>query len=237
MKVDLHTHTIASGHAFGTLLENVREAKTKGIELLAVTDHGPAGSGAPNANYFRVGFRLPKYIEGVRVLFGVEANIVDSEGHLDLPDEVLKKIDVVMLGFHKDCGYLDQGIEKNTEVFIKALDNPYVKMISHPYGDQVVIDIEKFTRAAISKNILLEINTSYFTLKKINDVGTWDRLKTMVRILKENNQKMIINSDAHTPYEIGEFGLVLDKLEELGITESDLLNNDPEAVLKFFNRS
>ena len=237
MKVDLHTHTVASGHAFGTLLENVREAKTKGIELLAVTDHGPAGIGAPRDVYFKVGFRLPKYIEGVRVLFGIEANIIDTEGHLDLSDEVLKKLDVVMLGFHKDCGYLDQGIEKNTEVFIKALDNPYVKAVSHPYGDQVVIDIEKFTHAAISKNILLELNASFFTPKKINDEEIWNRIKTMVRILKENNQKMIINSDAHTPYEIGEFDLVVDKFKELGITESDLLNNDPEAVLKFFNLS
>jgi|GEM_PF-4443465 len=59
----------------------------------------------------------------------------------------------------------------------------------------------------------------------------------MVRILKENKQKMIINSDAHTPYEIGEFDLVVDKFKELGISESDVLNNDPEAVLKFFNRS
>ena len=78
MKIDLHTHTIASGHAFGTLFENVKEAKSKGIELLAVTDHGPTLPGSAPRTYFMCGDRIPKVIEGVRVLFGVEANIINE---------------------------------------------------------------------------------------------------------------------------------------------------------------
>lgn len=235
MKTDLHTHTVASGHAFGTVWENAREAKSRGIEVIAITDHGPTGEGAPKENYFRCGSRNPKVIEGVRVLFGVEANIIDNEGSLDLPDKILKKLDLVMIGFHKDCGYVDQGLEKNTEVLIKAMKNPYVKMVSHPYGSKIKIDIEKVTEVAIREDILLELNASYFTQDKLADEEMWLKIKTMFSILKANNKKMIINSDAHSPYEVGRFDNVIAKFGELGITEDDLLNNDPDAVLKFFN--
>ena len=237
MKIDLHTHTVASGHAFGTVYENAKGAKANGIELLAITDHGPAVPGSACKTYFICGDRIPKVIEGVRILFGAEANIVNNEGKLDLPDKVLKKLDIVMIGFHKNCGYIDQGIEKNTEALIKAMQNPYVKMMSHPYGSKMKINIEKVTKEAMKKNILLEINASYFFTNKIKNEEILNKLKIMVRILKDNNKKMIISSDAHSPYEIGKFDSVIDRFDELGISEDDLLNNDKEAVLKFFNIS
>ncbi|MCD4704456.1 PHP domain-containing protein [bacterium] len=237
MKVDLHTHTVASGHAWGTLFENVKEAKSKGIKLLAITDHGPSALGASTDVYFKSLKRIPKTIDGVRILSGVEANIINNKGKLDLEDEVLKKLDVVIVGFHKRCGYTDQGIKKNTKVLIKAMQNPYVKMLSHPYQSKIKIDIEKITQEAIKRNILLEINASYFFTKKIADKEIMDKLKLMIKILKENKKKMIINSDAHNPYEIGNFDDVISRFDELGINEDNLLNNDKEAVFKFFNIS
>ena len=237
MKVDLHTHTIASGHAWGTLFENTREAKKQGIELLAITDHGPAVLGAPCNVYFKSVKRAPKIVEGVKVLFGVEANIINEQGKLDLSNETLEKLDIVIAGLHKNCGYADQGIEKNTEVLINAMQNPHIKIISHPYSSRMKIDIEKITEEAIKRNILLEINASYFLEHRIKDKEMWEKLKKMVKIFKKNNKKMIINSDAHNPYEVGNFTNVIAKFDELGINEDDLLNNDPKAVLKFFNIS
>jgi putative hydrolase len=237
MKIDLHTHTIASGHAFGTVWENAKAAKEQGLEMIAITDHGPALPGAPNWRYFTCHNRMPRVIEGVTILFSVEASIINDNGDIDLPESILKKLDFVMAGLHADCGYLDQGEEKNTAVLIKAMNNPYVKMISHPYGSKYKVDIEKITEVALEKNILLEINASYFREKKIEDEVMWNKLKTMVKIFKANNRKMIINSDAHSPFEIGRFGNVIARFEELGITEDDVLNNDPDAVLKFFNIS
>ncbi len=112
MKTDLHTHTVLSGHAFGTVQESAGAAKRKGISLLAITDHGPAMLGSACEIYFKCGDRVPKVIEGVRILFGVEANIINENRDLDLPEKVLKKLDLVMAGFHQDVGYNDQGIEK-----------------------------------------------------------------------------------------------------------------------------
>lgn len=235
MKIDLHTHTIASGHAFGTVQENAKQAAKKGIKLLGITDHGPALLGAPCETYFWCEGRVTREFEGVRILFGVEANIIDAKGRLDLSDKLLKKLDIVIAGFHENTDYTDLGIEKNTEVLINAIKNPYVKMLAHPYGYKAEVDIEKVTEAAIKSNILLEINASYFFKNKIADKEIWDKLKTMVRILKENGKKFIINSDAHNPFEIGRFEEVIEKFDELNITKDDLLNDNIEEVLAFLN--
>ena len=234
MKTDLHTHTIASGHAFGTIFENAKEAKKNGLKVLAITDHGPAIKNAPFPGYFNVGYRAPKEIDGVRILFGVEANIINNEGQLDLPDEILKKLDVVLAGLHFGV-FVDRGVEKNTEVLIKAMDNPYVKIISHPYSRVARVDMAKVVQAAIEKNILLEVNASYICSNELDDPKTLEELKIMIKLLKAKNQKLLMNSDAHNPYEVGRFEEALEKLKDIGVTKADFLNTDPKAVLEFLN--
>jgi putative hydrolase len=81
---DLHTHSIASGHALSTIQENAQAAAKKGLEILGVTDHGPQTPGGPHVYYFYSLFALPDFLEGVRILRGVEANIIDGQGNLDL---------------------------------------------------------------------------------------------------------------------------------------------------------
>jgi len=235
MQIDLHTHTIASGHAFGTIKENALAARKKGFSLLAITDHGPAMRGSANEIYFKCGDRLPRIIEGVKVLFSVEVNIVNDKGELDLSEKVLKKLDFVMAGFHKNCGYLDQGIEQNTTVLIKVIKNKYVKLIAHPYSTNFKVDIEKVTKAAIENNVLLELNASYFYKNKIQDKELWEDIKLMIKILKDNKQKVLINSDAHSPYEIARFSEVKEKFKDLNITDKDLLNNDVDKMINFLH--
>jgi len=237
MKTDLHTHTIASGHAFGTVQENAKAAKDKGISLLAITDHGPSIAGSAREIYFGCGNRLPKTIEGVRVLFGVETSIINEAGDLDLPDSTLSWLDFVIAGLHYDCGYDDLGVERNTETLIKAMQNKYVKVISHPYGRELKVDMEKVTRAAIDNNVLLELNASYFYMNRIDSQEVWDGIQTMVRILKDNGQKILINSDAHSPYEVGRFEEVISQFPRLGLSHDDILNYDPEAALKLLGCS
>lgn len=237
MKTDLHIHTVASGHAFGTVQENAKAAKDKGLSLLAITDHGPSIAGSAGEIYFGCGNRLPKVIDGVLVLFGIESSIINEEGGLDLPDSTLSWLDFVMAGLHYDCGYEDLGVERNTETLIKAMKNKYVKVISHPYGRELRVDMDKVTRAAIDNNVLLELNASYFYLNKIANQEVWAGIQTMVRILKENGQKILINSDAHSPYEVGRFEDVISHFPQLGLSHDDILNYDPEAVLKLLGCS
>ena len=84
---DLHTHTIVSGHAYSTLMENAKYASEIGLKILGVTDHGPNMPGAPDPWYFGNFKVLPKKLFGVKMLYGCEANIIDSEGNLDISSE------------------------------------------------------------------------------------------------------------------------------------------------------
>ena len=90
---DLHTHTIASGHAYATIEEMARSASQKGIEYLGITDHGPSLTAAPNELYFKCALLCPPEICGVNVVFGCEANIIDYDGTIDLSEDTQRRLD------------------------------------------------------------------------------------------------------------------------------------------------
>ncbi|HUX79124.1 MAG TPA: PHP domain-containing protein, partial [Alphaproteobacteria bacterium] len=124
IKVDLHTHTVASGHAYSTLSENALAASRKGIKLLGMTDHAPSMPGAPHLYLFGNMAILPEELYGVRILPGVEANITNYEGKLDIPIEYLSRMKIVLVGLHVIC-YPGGTSEQNTKAYIKAMENPY----------------------------------------------------------------------------------------------------------------
>ena len=80
---DLHTHTVASGHAFSTLKENIEEAAAKGLKAMGTSDHYSAMPGSAQPIYFTNFKAIKEKILGVRIFTGMEANIIDLEGKLD----------------------------------------------------------------------------------------------------------------------------------------------------------
>ena len=78
--VDLHTHTIASGHAYGTISEMIHAAALKELPVFGISDHAPSMRGTMDEVYFWCFKTIPRYVEGVRVLFGCELNIMDYKG-------------------------------------------------------------------------------------------------------------------------------------------------------------
>ena len=145
---DMHTHTIASGHAYSTLQENLRAAKERGLLFMAMTEHGPAMPHAPHRYYFGNLSVLPREVDGVRLLTGVEANILNTDGELDLADRYLKRLEYVAVGLHRDC--IPSGSqEENTAAILAALKNPYVDAIVHPGNPAFPIDFLKVLLACL----------------------------------------------------------------------------------------
>ncbi|MEJ2202017.1 MAG: PHP domain-containing protein [Desulfuromonadaceae bacterium] len=89
-EADLHIHTVGSGHAYSTIAEIAQEAARKGLKMVAMTDHGPALPGGPHAYHFAALRFVPEYLHGVRVLRGIEANIIGI-GQLDLDAALLDR--------------------------------------------------------------------------------------------------------------------------------------------------
>ena len=98
--IDLHTHTIASGHgSFDTIADMAKEAAARGLSVLGISDHGPATPGAASVSYFRSLAGAPRERCGIRLLYGAEVNILDG-GALDLPDDVLQSLDFCIASMH-----------------------------------------------------------------------------------------------------------------------------------------
>ena len=95
--VDTHTHTIASDHAYSTILENAAAAARAGLEALAITDHTPPLSDAPDMMHFQ---NLYTYIYCVTILRGAELNICDARGSLFVPGDALRELDYCIASIH-----------------------------------------------------------------------------------------------------------------------------------------
>ena len=101
--LDTHCHTTASGHAYSSITECADEAKRKGLSLIAITDHAQTMPGGAHSFYFMNLKSLPARISDVEILKGVELNILDKTGLIDLETEFLKRLDIGIASIHHPC--------------------------------------------------------------------------------------------------------------------------------------
>ena len=141
IKGDFHCHTLASLHAYSTLRENLIAAQKRGLRLLAITDHGIGTPDSPPLSFFENLTSLPQNVDGIRLLRGVEANIMDHTGRLDIPDEVLRQLDFVVASYHTSCTVPGTAAE-HTRSYIQLAQNENVDLIGHSGSAEFVYDYE-----------------------------------------------------------------------------------------------
>lgn len=229
-EADLHTHTVASGHAYSTIKEMAAAAEAKGLKLIAVTDHGLKMPDGPHEYYFSNLSALPRKIGNIEILRGVEANIIDTDGNLDMPERLLKELDIVLAGFHYATGLDGYSQEDYTRAVLGALANPLVHIIVHPGNPQFPVDIEKLVRAATRENKALEINNNSF---HANRHGSLPHCQYLARLAKKYNTWITINSDAHIFSSVGDFKKAWDVACGAGIERNQVLNLTADRVKKF----
>ncbi len=227
---DLHTHTTASGHAFSTVNELALAASQIGLSALALTDHGPAMPGGPHRYHFYAMRFIPRIIAGVRILRGVEANILDTKGTLDLEQGALDTLDHVMAGLHENCGYGGRDIGLNTEAVLAAMENPRVKCISHPGNPLYPLHYEQIVKGALATGTALEINNSSLLLSR---KGSSRNCATIAQLCASIGAPVMIGSDAHIAQGVGVFDEALKLVEEAGIAEEQVINGSLERLLGF----
>lgn len=227
---DMHCHTVASTHAYSTVQEMVQAAKKKEIEIIAITDHGIKMPDAPHPWYFQNIEIMPEEIDGVRVLKGVEANIIDLDGNLDMPCELLDRLELVIASFHNPC--LEPGsISENTEAVISAIKNPYVNIIGHPDNPIFPVSIDEVVAAAKEYGKLIELNNKSHLVRKGSEINA---LK-FAQKAKEYNAQVVFGSDAHISFEVGDFAVIMNIIKEVGLPEELIINTSKEKVLSFVN--
>lgn len=231
---DLHTHTVASGHAYSTLTENVLAAKRAGLELIAITDHGPSVPQGAHLWYFWNLKQVPSVLSGVRILKGCEANISpDTENGIDLPDELLGLMDFVAVGLHPLTGFDEGDRDKNTGALLRAIGNPLVDQITHPGNeDEFPVHLDAVVSAAASNGVILELNDHSFSPSSARSTSA-AREREFARAALEAGAPVAIGSDAHYALHVGRFDSAIKVAEELGLTEDRIVNRDAASVLAF----
>jgi putative hydrolase len=243
---DFHTHTVYS-HGKGTIEDNVNAARERGLKVIGITDHGPG--------HFFIGihgvegfWRMKKEIDSLRrkyqdieILFGVEANIVDIDGTIDVPTSVLRELDILLVGYHKlvkpkSFAAFWQGAQNfwagwvnrsstalragNTTAIIKAVRRYPIDAITHP-GLQIDIDTVELAKTCKQEGTYLEINSSY-----------GEELDPYIRAALPTGVNFIVNSDAHTPKRVGDFAKAYSLIQRLEIPRERVGNLAGNMTMK-----
>jgi len=232
--VDPHTHTIASAHAYSTILENAQAAAKRGIKVLGITDHAPALEDAPHVLYFKNLHVLDRELYGVKMLYGAELNICDYEGRVDLDEQILENLDFCIASFHTVL--LKAGSKnQNTRAMLGAMDNPYVKIIGHPEDGNIPVDYVELVKHARETGTMLEVNnsslkTAYYRL------NVRENLMEMLQLCEKYGVPIAVGSDAHFANAVGNFDCAFRSLEEISFPKELVANTSVEKFLKLIGR-
>lgn len=230
---DLHMHSIMSGHAFGTVRELAQAAAERHLQLIGVTEHGPSIPGTCDPIYFRNFVDAPRLLYGVEMLFGSEVNVL-AGGKMDLDDNHLRRLDYAIVGIHGLC-YEDEGVVGNTDNVIACMENPYVRMVSHPDDNKFPLDYPALVAAAKEFDVALEVNNASFRKTWLRP-GSYENYCKMLPLCAREGVTIAVNTDAHDPGAVGDFALAARLLEELDFPEELILNNDQEKLKAFLKK-
>ena len=234
LTADYHTHTKYS-HGKGSVMDNAKIAKEKGLVEIGITDHGfahPAfGLSNRKLESLRHDCTEATLLTGVKVKMGIESNIIGTDGTVDLKEKNYDKFDLFLAGFHKFVLFkpltaikrekVGKGlIRRNTKTFINVIKNNPVDAITH-LNFCCYADAYEVAKACADYGTLLELNSKKVHLsdEELYKIGT-------------TGVDFIIDSDAHTPDRVGEISLVLETLKRVDI-DLDRIKNIDGKVPKF----
>ncbi len=227
---DLHAHTTETDGR-NSLAEMAAAARQRGYAYLAITDHSKRVTIAHGLDADRLArqadeiARLNQRLGGFTVLSAVEVDILEN-GKLDLPDWVLKRLDLAVGAVH--YGFRLPR-DKQTSRLLRAMDNPCLAVLAHPSSRLIGeregcdIDVERLLEAARERGCAIEVNGQPDRL----DLDEWQ-----AKLAKEIGVKLVLSTDAHSPVELGFMRYAVDQARRGWLEPSDILNTRGLAELR-----
>lgn len=228
---DMHTHTVASTHAYSTVKEMAEAARDAELEFLAITDHTPNSTDGPHIWHFHnLHKAIPRELFGVKIVYGAESSVTDYEGHIDLPHEECAALDWIIGSVHTDI--LKPGTaERNTAAYLGLAANPDVDVIGHCANTKFVFDYEKGIKAFKEYGKLVEINESTLLWK-----NSEKNYRSIIPLCKKYEVPVIVNTDAHFYTSVGQVQKSLELLREFDYPEELVVNLDRKRILEHLKR-
>lgn len=230
-RLDVHTHTIMSGHAYSTVQEMAMEASRRGLDILGITEHAPEVPGACDPIYFRNLHVVPREMYGVRMMMGAELNILNHHGDISLDEDYYQRLDLRIAGIHSHC-WEGGTREENTEGMLRVLRNPWVQIISHPGDGTADFDFEPIVLASGENRTLLEINNSSLVPLRKKYSARANNLE-ILRLCRRHGVPVILGSDAHISFSIADYRYLWELLDETDFPVELVMNDKPDEFLAY----
>lgn len=229
---DSHTHTLASGHAYSTILEMARAAADRDLQLLCITDHAPGLPRTTHKDYFYNLKIMERKIDDLDMMYGVELNIMDYQGGIDLQEDILATLDLAIASMHPLCMPQGGTREQYTSAAIKAMENPYVNILGHPDDGRYPLDYERLVPAAMDYHVLLEVNNTSLSPQSYR-VQARENLMEMLEVCKRLGAPVTVASDAHAASQVGRFGYAMEVLKAVDFPQELMMNTDARTFRHF----
>ena len=228
---DLHTHSISSGHGSSdTVTDMIKTAANIGLQILGISEHGPATAGSVKPSYFR-GLKLAERKRfGIRVLYGVELNIVSPEGTIDLEDEILSTLDYAFISIHPPA-LIPYEHKDLTHAYVNAMNHPKVRFLGHIDDARFPVDFERLLSTAKAKGVYPEINNGSL-MPDAYRKGGQENCRKILEICKRLDLPVLLSSDSHGKKNIGNMEHIYPLLEETEFPTHLILNSQPELLWK-----
>lgn len=228
---DIHTHCIASGHGTqDTITDMARAAAERSLQVLGLSDHGPATPGAADSSYFRNLLLAERKRFGVSLLYGAELNILNENGDVDLDDSLIQALDYAFVSIHPPTFHTDS-ITSNTDAYIRAMRHPGVRFLGHPDDGRFPVDYERLLSAARENHVYPEINNASL----MPDAYRTDGRRNSIQILslcKKMQLPVLLSSDSHGKRHVGDMKYILPLLIECDFPQRLVLNSSLEMLYR-----
>ncbi|MBD3321994.1 MAG: PHP domain-containing protein [Chitinivibrionales bacterium] len=226
LEVDFHTHTHFSLCGVHSVIEMLQEAKKRGLAAIAITDHGPALNSRIPPPFFD---RLVDPVPGIKLLKGMEANLVSLSGDIDFPESKLPYVDIVLLGIHHKLLEHDDRAAYTSALIAAITRHPWIDIITHPETPDYPLDLEQVAEAARNHGVAMEINNSKILCDRF-DVSC---MKKAITVYKDIGCRTAVCSDSHVVNEIGGDDAVRPLVESAGYPQELIVTRNAASALGF----
>jgi putative hydrolase len=228
LEVDFHTHTLFSTCGIHTVLEIAQYARGLKMKGVAITDHGLTLGGHLNNPFFE---RFVSPFPDLKILKGIECNLLNKMGKIDLPQRYIQWLDIVLLGIHQNIPK-GQGKSSYTKMMIRALErNPEIDIIAHANDPNYGLDYPAIASAAKEHGVAIELNNSKILYARTSKNEVID----LIEACGKTGCFVAINSDMHAIGELGRDDMIRPLLDKSGFPSSLIVNRNAERAFAFID--
>lgn len=233
--LDIHTHSIASGHGtFDTITDMAKAAADRSLRVLGISDHGPGTAGAGSSSYFR-NLRLAQRRRfQVNLLYGVELNILNENGDVDLEDSIIASLDYAFISMHLPSfqgGTVCTDAHILTKAYINAMRHPGVRFLGHPDDGRFPVDYERLLSACAECRVYPEINNASLMPDAYRRNGHKNSME-ILSLCKKMQLPVLLSSDSHGKEHVGDMKYIFPLLEECEFPEELIINRNTASFMK-----